>query len=220
MEGQKKEITLTINRTITLRPRTDIIPRVFSPEECDALIDFGRVGLETATFGGHQKKWIKSLTRRSKVSWFRPNQNEYIDKLLAKAKWQIIKVAKDQHRVAINWFEHVQFTEYPILGHYKNHMDVGLDKHHRVISATIELSPKGSYKGGGLWLDTSNVKNVKTERGTAVVFPSIIRHKAKTVWWGTRNSLVFWGQFRDDLVKKQIHNGKRKTEDKNPNPTV
>ena len=95
-----------------------------------------------------------------------------------------------------------------------------MDKHHRVISATIELSPKGSYKGGGLWLDTSNVKNVKTERGTAVVFPSIIRHKAKTVWWGTRNSLVFWGQFRDDLVKKQIHNEKRKAEDKNPNPAV
>ena len=220
VEGQEEEITLTINRTITLRPRVDILPKVFTPDECDALIDFGRANLQTATFGGHDKKWIKSLTRRSQVSWFQPKQNELVDKLLARAKHQIIEIARKQHRVAINWFESVQFTEYPILGHYKNHMDVGLGRHHRVISATIELSPKGSYIGGGLWLDASNVKNVKTERGTAVVFPSIMRHKAKTVWWGKRNSLVFWGQFRDDIAKKQMDNAKRKTTDQNPNPTV
>lgn len=193
-----------------MRPRVDIIPQLFTPEECDMLIDFGRMNLQTAKFGNYENKRIPSLTRRSLVSWLKPNDDPKVDALLNKAKRAIIQVAMKQHKVAVNWFEHVQFTEYPILGHYKSHMDVGMSRHHRIISATIELSPKGSYRGGGLWLDAANAKHVKTERGTAVVFPSLMRHKAKTVWWGTRNSLVFWGQFRDDIAKKQADNAKRK----------
>lgn len=182
-----------------MRPRIDIVPQVISPDDCDYIIEVGRQRLEKAAFGGMERRVFPSLTRKSKVSWFIPGHSPKVDGIIQNVINAIQEVCDREHNIFCNFFEHVQFTEYPILGHYASHKDLSIEGPHRLISATVELSPKGSYVGGGLFINSMDTnRHIKTERGTAVIFPSILDHRAKTVWWGVRNSLVFWGQYKDD----------------------
>ena len=38
-----------------------------------------------------------------------------------------------------------------------------------------------------------SAKAQKPKQGTMTTFPSLMLHRAKPVWWGTRHALVLWG---------------------------
>lgn len=182
-----------------MRPRFDVVPNLFTSDECDFIIKTGRKNLKDASFGNQKERWFPSLQRRSKVSWFSNGSNPEIDVLIQRAIAAMVETSQFHHGIVCNEYEDVQFTEYRTLGHYGMHKDVSITGPYRLISATIELSPKGSYIGGGLSINSMfKEKDIKADQGSMVVFPSILDHKAKTVFWGKRNSLVLWGQYRDD----------------------
>ena len=63
------------------------------------------------------------------------------------------------------------------------------------LSFTIFLSPKDSYKGGELCIQTiQDVKEIKLEAGEIIIYPSTSLHSVKQVSYGERLACVGWIQ--------------------------
>lgn len=179
-----------------MRPIYSVVENILTDDECDLIIKEQSPSLEQAGFNNQENMFFPALKRNSKISWIR--QGSKLDSLIHKLLFVMSDVAYKQHGVTVNWFEPVQFTEYKILGRYGYHHDVSPNTSDpcRLISASVELSPS-SYIGGGLAFDIdTNVPDPPKKRGSMVVFPSILKHKAKTVWLGKRCSLVLWGHYK------------------------
>jgi PKHD-type hydroxylase len=68
---------------------------------------------------------------------------------------------------------------------------------YRKLSVTVQLSAPGDYEGGDFHLrDLYNKKDITLkgtrDRGTIIVFPSILLHRVTPVTEGHRYSLVQW----------------------------
>lgn len=175
-----------------MRPIYTVVENVLTPEECDRIIEVQGQLLEDACFNNQDTLLIPSLKRKSKVSWVA--EGSELEPIMRKLVWILTDVAKSKHDADINWVEPIQYAEYPILGRYGYHFDVSpVGEHHRLISASVELSDSVSYIGGGLSFDLENVKNPPKLKGSMIIFPSMLKHSAKTVWYGKRRSLVLWG---------------------------
>lgn len=100
----------------------------------------------------------------------------------------------------------IQFTVYDggengAESYYRVHSDTSLltagRPTQRKLSAVLQLSPPGDYRGGDLRLvdavDPPPAAPLR-RRGTLVVFPSLLRHEVTSVTAGTRVSLVGWYQ--------------------------
>lgn len=80
-------------------------------------------------------------------------------------------------------------------GHYGWHHDVqwggesGLD---RKLSLTIQLSDPTTYRGGDLQLEELQTTADFRAQGTAVMFPSVLRHRITPITAGRRTALVAW----------------------------
>ena len=101
----------------------------------------------------------------------------------------------------INSVEDLQLTKYVAPnGHYDYHLDgtgysamkSGLV---RKLSVSIQLTSAEYYEGGNLVFpddkDSFNVEDAK-EQGTAIFFPSYLKHGVEPVTKGIRYSLVCW----------------------------
>jgi PKHD-type hydroxylase len=170
---------------------------VFTPEQCNKIIEAGRaeprndaqVGNEKGTKSGV----IDTKTRMSHISWipFKKMTNMYKD------IEKIMKTTNGNHfgfdGMEIN--ELAQYTEYPEGGFYDWHVDNDVNMQHeppvRKISMTLLLSPESEFEGGDLEL-ISEGKIAKLKQGHAVFFASFIRHRVKPVIRGRRQSLVMW----------------------------
>lgn len=175
-----------------MRPVYKYYKEFLSKEDCDYLIKNGINNLEPSKISkGVQPS---KLLRKGKVSWIKPEDdkksNEIIQKIVNLMFWE----SKETHGVNLSKVEHVQFAKYGILDHYNKHMDIGSDGTYRVLSAVVELSNSNDYLGGGLNLYLAEkTHSIPLEQGTVVLFPSILPHKAKPVFWGNRYSLTLWG---------------------------
>jgi len=168
---------------------------LFTPEQCQKIIDCGRrqkpqqaqVGMNKPEGGVDTKKRVTT------ISWipFEEMKPMYSDLN------NFIQAANENHFGFgdIQITEQAQFTEYPVGGFYDWHMDCDVNMAHeppvRKISMTLLLSPENQFEGGDLELMAKG-KKAKLKQGHAIIFASFLNHKVNPVTRGVRQSLVCW----------------------------
>ncbi|KOG33018.1 oxidoreductase [Streptomyces viridochromogenes] len=88
-----------------------------------------------------------------------------------------------------------QYVEYlPGNGHFHRHNDYSHDQTDspRKITVIVQLSDASSYEGGGLQMFGVDTEELPRERGSVLVFPSLIDHRVTPVTQGLRRALVAW----------------------------
>src|SRR5210317_1601472 len=96
--------------------------------------------------------------------------------------------------------EALQYLEYGFGQFYNWHTDSGhYEVATRKLTCIIQLSDPSDYVGGRLQIDSQThlpngnfVKYAPKARGTAIIFPSHLRHIARPVLLGRRKALVAW----------------------------
>jgi len=168
---------------------------LFTPEQCQKIIDAGRrqkpqqaqVGINKPGGGVDTKK------RTTTISWIpfdemRP-MYEDLNNFIQKANRNHFGFED------IQITEQAQFTEYPEGGFYDWHIDTDVNMQHeppvRKISMTLLLSPENQFEGGDLEL-MSPGKKTKLTQGNAITFASFLNHRVTPVTQGVRQSLVMW----------------------------
>ena len=96
-------------------------------------------------------------------------------------------------------FVEMQLAEYNAQdgGHFDWHIDQALqgnDLHQRKLSCTIQLTNFYAYEGGKFELEDPKFVLPETayEKGSLLLFPSLVRHRVTPVTEGTRWALVMW----------------------------
>ena len=170
---------------------------IFTPSQCQDIINRGRQQKTEEAKVGHQEKpggSYDTKMRITTISWipFKKMPDMY----------QIIE--RSMKRVNGNHFgyegmeitEQAQFTEYPKGGFYNWHMDADVNCQFeppvRKISMTILLSPQHEFEGGALEFMSEGNKPPQLIQGQAIYFCSLIRHRVAKVKKGIRRSLVMW----------------------------
>lgn len=181
-----------------MRPTFRWLEDVLTEDECKEIIEKCSSSLSTAGYANEDKKWFPSLTRKCEVSWIASGHE--LDPII----WKVIDafrgISMEFYDIPLGRIEQVQYTDYPLFGHYRRHSDSGDgDSWTRIMSASIQLSDPSEYKGGDLkiYFGKKCHKSPK-KRGLITVFPSIIEHKVTPLYWGRRRSLVMWGHIRGD----------------------
>ena len=168
---------------------------LFTPEQCQKIIDAGRrqkpqqaqVGINKPGGGVDTKK------RTTTISWLpfdemRP-MYEDLNNFIQKANRNHFGFED------VEITEQAQFTEYPEGGFYDWHMDTDVNMQHeppvRKISMTLLLSPENQFEGGDLELMAPG-KKVNLTQGNAIIFASFLNHRVAPVTRGVRQSLVMW----------------------------
>jgi len=168
---------------------------LFTPEQCQKIIDCGRrqkpqqaqVGMGKPGGGTDTNKRVTT------ISWipFEEMKPMYSDLN------NFIQAANENHFGFgdIQITEQAQFTEYPVGGFYDWHMDCDVNMAHeppvRKISMTLLLSPQDQFEGGDLELMAKG-KKAKLKQGHAIIFASFLNHKVNPLTRGVRQSLVVW----------------------------
>jgi len=166
---------------------------LFSKEECDKIIDIGD-SLENNSATIRDKKQVDKSIRNSKISWIHYNKDtEWI------YNWIWASVQNTNHwKIDIKGFyDSLQYTIYDSndgVSKYDWHTDTGPDMNHRKISLSVQLSDPDDYSGGVFELERGGMLETvgHLEKGSAIMFPSILRHRVLPVMNGVRKSLVVW----------------------------
>ena len=168
---------------------------LFTPEQCQLIIDAGRSEPRNdASVGpGKERGVIDTEVRTSHISWIPFKKMIPMYKKLEK----IMKQTNANHFGfdGMKITEMAQYTEYPNGGFYDWHIDSDTEFSQeppvRKISMTCLLSPEHEFEGGDLEL-LKEGQVAKIKQGHAVFFASFIRHRVKPVITGNRKSLVMW----------------------------
>jgi len=168
---------------------------LFTPEQCQMIIDAGR----------------RQPPQKAQVGMGKPGAGTDTNKRVTTISWLPFDEMKEMYndinkfiqRANLNHFgfediqitEQAQFTEYPEGGFYDWHMDCDVAMAHeppvRKISMTLLLSPEHQFEGGDLELMAPG-KFAKLKQGHAVIFASFLNHRVAPVTRGVRQSLVMW----------------------------
>lgn len=100
----------------------------------------------------------------------------------------------------ISYPQNVQYARYFPDQHYVPHKDDTISpnkKEMRKLSVAIQLSNQNSYEGGEYIIQSPcgkdfEIVNQFRNRGSVIVFPSVITHGIKPVIRGVRHSVVCW----------------------------
>jgi PKHD-type hydroxylase len=164
---------------------------VLSKEECEYLIEYSKDKFETATT--HELKQ-NSFRRKGKVAWITPESGEEYNNIARKVIDLMFYESKESHLQELSQIENLQIAEYKFLDHYNKHIDLGTTGNYRILSGVVELSNPKDYIGGGLEIFISDKKfSIPLKQGSVVFFPSILTHRAKPVFYGSRYSMSLWG---------------------------
>ena len=168
---------------------------LFTPEQCQKIIDSGRRQKPQQAQVGMNKPGggIDTKKRTTTISWlpFKEMEPMYNDIN------QFIQKANKNHFGFgdIKITEQAQFTEYPEGGFYDWHMDTDVNMQYeppvRKISMTLLLSPEDQFEGGDLELMAPG-KRANIKQGHAIIFASFLNHRVAPVTKGVRQSLVMW----------------------------
>jgi PKHD-type hydroxylase len=143
---------------------------------------------------GGENSALNASVRVSTLSWIHHNEQskELYDFIVDK----IDRINYHHYGMALTGMESIQYTRYPIGGHYKFHNDIihKTENSMRKLSIVIALSPADAYDGGELLLmpHGENPTKLKLERGDLIAFPSYIPHKVNPVTAGHRITAVTW----------------------------
>lgn len=149
---------------------------------------------QEAKIGGPVDSSINAKVRVSTLSWIRYNEQskEVYDFLVDK----IDRVNFWHFGMTLNGMEDIQYTRYPVGGHYRFHHDIILKKenHMRKLSIVLALTPAEEYEGGELLLmpHGENPLRLKLGLGDLIAFPSWVPHKVNPVTSGNRITAVTW----------------------------
>jgi PKHD-type hydroxylase len=165
-------------------------------EVCDMIIKQGKELKPKEATVFRDKGLAQDLKlRKGNVSFF--NKESWVDPML---QGHVISA-----NLASGWGfrvdggERVQFADYCDGAFYDWHRDCNDNPGgvYRKLSVTVQLSAPGDYEGGDFHLrDLYNKKDITLkgtrDRGTIIVFPSILLHRVAPVTEGHRYSLVQW----------------------------
>lgn len=167
---------------------------VFTSEECDKIIEYGRSLEVTSGQTGHNEEVSNDdSVRKSKVSWIGWNQEtDWIFQRLF--DWSV-KINNQFYQFDLTgFFEKIQFTEYEAPdGHYTWHSDGGAKEFsNRKLSIVVQLSDPKKYEGGELQFFTGSEVSIEKKKGGTTFFPSYMQHRVTPITKGKRYSLVIW----------------------------
>ncbi len=166
------------------------MPNVFTPEECQRIIDLGK-NKKYGSIGNEE--FVDVSYRDSKVEFIDPSDNTaWVYKRLTD---NIVNLNDRFFNFHLSGFdESLQLTEYNApSGKYKKHVDCNLGARIRKLSVVVQLSDPKDYEGGDLLLHiTDDPDKAHKEQGMLIVFASYILHEVTPVTKGTRHSLVGW----------------------------
>lgn len=137
---------------------------------------------------------VHKPTRSSVLSWIQRDENssEVFDFLIDK----INRINFHHYGMKLYGIESLQYTRYPIGGHYRFHNDITVKKedYMRKMSIVVGLSSEDEYKGGDFLLSPhgENPQSFRLNKGDLIAFPSYVPHKVTTVTSGNRITLVSW----------------------------
>lgn len=168
-------------------------PNELSSSLCDAIIEEGCKLTEKQPFISNNSR-VDNKVRQGSVSW------------LSNSSWVADIISGYVHRAnklagwnfSLNDSDKVQFGKYTAGSFYTWHRDVIIRPKYRKLSVTVQLSDPASYRGGDfemkdLWDKRKlTFKEDIRQRGTIIVFPSLLKHQVTEVTDGTRYSLVHW----------------------------
>lgn len=136
---------------------------------------------------------IENRTRMSKLSWIKhnPDTKFLFDFLIDK----IDRVNYHHYGMALFGMEELQYSRYPIGGHYEFHNDIIVNNDNmRKLSIVLALTDESEYLGGEFLLmpNGQNPEVFRFRAGDLIAFPSWIPHKVNPVTEGNRTTLVTW----------------------------
>jgi len=170
---------------------------IFTPEQCQNIIDMGHQQKTQEALVGHKDKKggnYDTKKRITTISWIPFKALPEMYKTIERTMKQVNGNHFGFDGMQIT--EPGQFTEYPKGGFYDWHMDAEVNCQFeppvRKISMTILLSPQEEFEGGDLEFMTEGNKPPQLLQGQAIFFCSLIRHRVSKVKKGIRRSLVMW----------------------------
>lgn len=176
---------------------------LFSPEECDRIIEyFKKQTYSNATVidkeksSGNDVKGMRSIDiREGHVVFLKhddPETQFAFQKLFYSAIWA-------NFGWSILPLRHLQVSEYSAEvdgGFYKRHRDIIMGTNpQRIITSVTQLSKPGTYAGSDLIFDkTSNMPPTEqyVNQGDTIFFTAIEPHEVTPILSGVRYSLVGW----------------------------
>lgn len=175
----------------------------FSSEFCDEIVTYCNENLELnkANIGPTEElSTTKDSVRSSTVGFIYPEDDygKYIHEVIRDVFIQYnqyFDFVIDPSTIEI------QYTTYHAEdnGHYSWHTDswhgTQGDNPERKLSMTFQLSDSSDYEGGEFETDPAFISipsDAIKDKGTIVVFPSLLRHRVNKITKGTRRSLVAW----------------------------
>lgn len=175
-------------------------PAWLSDETCDQIIEHAERLLpsQDGVVGMDEGARHDAAVREALIRWVKRRDQEFA------AIWDEIEerfevANRDYFGVDARHTPAMQFTTYRASrqGHYHWHQDtfVGRDSvYDRKLSLVVQLSCPKTYEGGELELDTWTQPDPRAlrQRGTIIVFPSLVHHRVTPIVRGTRHSLVAW----------------------------
>ena len=177
-----------------------VTPQLLSPHTCDALLALApRLPRARAVVGANAGAGrVNRKLRRSTVRWI--NNDADFAPLFDSLRYALYWYNERHWQMELADFDGgLQFTEYTARDrqHYGWHMDFGSgDFAHRKLSVSVVLSPRGNYEGGNFEFEDINIPPEHRKHlehvGSALIFPSLYRHRVTPVTRGKRVSLVGW----------------------------
>jgi PKHD-type hydroxylase len=162
-------------------------------ELCDAIIAAGNK-LDLQTAGIKDDKTVDKKIRETTIGffpelhWVEALTKKYVEEANQYAGWNFI----------LDSSELVQFGCYEVGSFYKEHRDMDHKIYgNRKLSISIQLTDGDRYDGGEFLLknfyggELEMPKELRN-KGSIIVFPSILLHQVTKVRAGTRHSLVQW----------------------------
>lgn len=174
-----------------------VAKKALSADLCNIIIERAKPQFEAGKVGGGGQK---NSIRKSEISWL-GGIVRHLDIYIPIVQL-IDRVNKDFYNFDLSDPEPFQITKYDESnqGFYKphedgNYMDVPIDQTVRKLSVSIQLSHPDNYEGGTFEFPDDEDKFIvedSLEQGTAIFFPSYMKHGVVPVTKGTRYSLVCW----------------------------
>lgn len=99
----------------------------------------------------------------------------------------------------------VQYAFYDVGNEFKTHKDTIYDKRVvRSFTMSINLSHEDSYEGGEFYLISPKGNKIflNKKRGSFIIFPAFLKHRACAVKKGIREALVVWSLDKQENVRR------------------
>jgi len=163
-----------------------------SEDDCDMLIEACRAFAETppSTVGedrlpSHRRAETRMIGVTPETAWL-------FDMLCGVAE----EASKQAYKIALTGITRApQYVEYRAgWGQFDWHNDYshGIPDAPRKLTIIIQLSSPQDYEGGALQVMGAEIDEMPRERGTVVVFPSLLVHRVTPIVCGLRKCLVSW----------------------------